>query len=157
MLNPPASFAGRKVGVMVADGASAMLLNALRQGLTDVGATLEIVAPKIGGIDVDDGAHVNADQTIKGAPSVLFDAVVLLLSTNAVPQFLDDPAVRDFIADAFAHSKFVAFDPAARPLLEAALGDYDFDAGFIEFKAAGDVAAFLKSCRALRFWARQPK
>ena len=157
VLNPPVSFAGRKIGVMVADGASAKLLNALRQAVSDAEATLELIAPRIGGIDADDGSHVDADQTIKGAPSVLFDAVVLLLSTAAVPQLLDDPAVRDFIADAFAHSKFVAFDPSARPLLEAALGDYDFDGGFIELKAVGDVTTFLKNCRTLRFWARQPK
>jgi hypothetical protein len=52
---------------------------------------------------------------------------------------------RDFVADAFAHSKFIAYSGSALPLLKATLGDRDLDEG---------VARYLKSCRQLRFWKR---
>ena len=154
LLNARSSFEGRKVGVVVSDGAPADLLNALRQALVEEGATLEVVAPRIGGVEASDGSWIDADQTISGGPSVLFDSVALLVSDETVSPLINDPSARDFIADAFAHSKFVAYAGAALPLLKAALGDRDLDEGFIEIKAVGDVAGFLKSCRQLRFWKR---
>jgi catalase len=62
--------------------------------------------------------------------------------------------VRDFVADAFAHSKFIAYSGSALPLLKATLGDRDLDEGFIELETADDVSRYLKSCRQLRFWKR---
>ena len=42
--NGPKSFKGRKVGVLVTDGADAALLKVLDQAVTAEGATLEVVA-----------------------------------------------------------------------------------------------------------------
>ncbi len=50
ILNPPESFAGRKVGALVTDGVDAGLVEALRGALEEEGAMLEIVAPTIGGV-----------------------------------------------------------------------------------------------------------
>jgi catalase len=115
---------------------------------------LEIVAPRIGGVEASDGTLVEANQTISGGPSVLYDAIALLVSDQGVPRMTNDPSVRDFIADAFAHSKFIAYSGSALPLLKATLGDRDLDEGFIEIESADDVARYVKSCRQLRFWKR---
>ena len=48
VLNGPESFAGRKLGALVTDGADAKLIGALRTALEAEGATLEIVAPTVG-------------------------------------------------------------------------------------------------------------
>jgi len=48
--NGPDSFAGRKVGALVTDGADGALLDALRAALEEEGAMLELVAPTVGGI-----------------------------------------------------------------------------------------------------------
>jgi len=154
LLNAHDSFEGRKVGVVVSDGVEADWLNALRQSLGEEGAMLEVVAPQIGGVEASDGSWIEANQTISGGPSVLFDAVAVLVSDEGVSQLMNDPSTRDFIADAFAHSKFIAYARAALPLLKATLGDRALDEGFIEIEAAGNVAGFLKSCRQLRFWKR---
>ena len=48
---------------------------------------------------------------------MLFDAVALLVSEPGANQLTDEPAARDFIADAYAHSKFIAYTEAAKPFL----------------------------------------
>lgn len=153
-LNPPASFEGRKVGVIVSDGVNAELLKALRQMLVEEGASLEVVAPKIGGVEASDGEWVEAHQTISGGPSVLYDAVMLMVSDEATVELANDPAARDFVADAFAHAKFIAYLPSVLPLLKATLGDRDLDAGFVRIERAKDVTKFVEDCRRLRFWER---
>lgn len=45
------------------------------------GATLEIVAPTIGGVQMNDGKSLKADHKFAGGPSVLFDAVAILNAT----------------------------------------------------------------------------
>ena len=157
LLNSHDNFEGRKVGVLVSDGLDANLLKALRQALEKEGAMLEVVAPRIGGIEAGDGSWIEANQTISGGPSVLYDAVALLVSDEAIPQLINDPSARDFIADAYAHSKFIAYAKSVLPLLKATLGDRELDEGFIEIKTAREVAVFLESCRQLRFWKRHAK
>ena len=64
--------------------------------------------------------------------------------------------MRDFIADAFAHCKFIGYVDAALPLMAKA-GVSERDGGFIALKKAADAKAFVKACRALRFWEREAK
>jgi catalase len=67
----------------------------------------------------------------------------------------NEATVRDFIADAFAHLKFIAYDKAAAPLLAKA--GVALDAGVIELKTAKDAAGFVKTCAKLRLWEREAK
>lgn len=66
-----------------------------------------------------------------------------------------DAPTKDFINDAFAHCKFIAFTGAANVLFQAAGVRDKADAGFISIKEEGDAAKFIKSCRSLRFWERE--
>src|SRR5579872_7312054 len=126
--NPPHSFEGRKVGVLLTDGVNAELVNALRRAVEEEGAQLEIVAPSIGGVEDSDGNRIEAQQSINGGPSVLYDAIALLTSEKGMLRLIAEPATRDFVSDAFAHSKFIAYAEAATPLITAAIGDNDLDA-----------------------------
>ena len=83
VLNGPKSFAGRKVGALVTDGVDAKLIGALRTALEAEGATLEIVAPTVGGVQMSDGKPLKADHKFGGGPSVLFDAVAILNAADA--------------------------------------------------------------------------
>jgi catalase len=64
------------------------------------------------------------------------------------------PPARDFVADAIAHQKFIAYVDAATSLLEKAGASTGLDAGFVPLKAAKDCDAFVAECRKLRFWDR---
>jgi catalase len=153
-LNPPPSFEGRKVGIVVSDEVNAEVLKELRQVIDEEGASVEVVAHKIGGVKASDGSWVEAHQTISGGPSVLYDAVALMVSDEAAVELANDPALRDFVSDAFAHSKFIAYVASVLPLLKAILGDRDLDAGFVKLETAKDVTKFVEDCRRLRFWER---
>lgn len=156
ILNGPRSFRGRKLGVLITDGADARLIAALRDAAAMEGAMVEFVAPAVGGVEASDGTWIEAHHKIDGGPSILFDAVGLVVSASAIDALLLEPAARDFVSDAIAHCKFVAYVPDAVPLLGKAGLDQP-DEGFLELGSVGDAAAFLALCRSLRFWDREPR
>jgi catalase len=150
--NGPESFGGRKVGALVTDGVDAKILGALAKALKAEGATLKLVAPEVGGVEANDGTWFDADEKLEGGPSVLFDALAILPSTTGTALLAKNPTARDFIADAVAHHKFIAYVEAALPLFEKA-GAIP-DEGFIRLEKPKDCAAFVTQCRKLRFWER---
>ena len=156
--NGPKSFEGRKVGVLVSEGADAALLKKLEAALKKEGATLEVIAPKIGGVEAADGSRIAAKHMIDGGPSVLFDAVVLLVSEDGAAKLAKEAAARDFVADAFAHCKFIGYVAAATALFEkASIPLDDEDEGLIRLDNADAIPGFIESCRKLRLWARETK
>ena len=155
--NGPGSFAGRKLGILVTDGADAALFAALVSAVKDEKAVYEVIAPKIGGVTLSDGTKVPAHQKIDGGPSVLFDAVAVLASKDGATLLAGDATAKDFATDAFAHCKFIGYSREAMVLFEkAGLAD-DLDEGCIELAGARDARAFLKVCGALRLWEREAR
>ena len=107
-----------------------------------------------------DGTLIEANQKIGGGPSVLYDAVAVLPSEAGVKALLKNAAARDFVSDAFAHLKFIAYVDAAMPLFEKAGIQADLDDGCINLTAskgtgAKGAASFVTACRNLRNWARE--
>jgi len=150
--NPPPSFAGRKVGALVTDGVDANVLAALRKALEAEGAMLALIAPAIGGVTDSAGTLHPADEQVGGGPSVLFDAVAVLVSAAGAEALAKMPPARDFVADAAAHYKYVGYSAAAAALFEKA--GVALDEGFVRLDDAGATAGFVTTCRKLRFWDR---
>ena len=155
LLNGPKSFKGRKVGALLTDGVDISLLESLKSALRDEGALLEIVAPKVGGVQASDGSWIEAKQKIDGGPSVLYDAVALLPSKEGAELVAKEPAARDFVADAFAHMKFIGYTAAAAILFEKAGVAENRDEGFIALNGQADCATFVTACRQVRYWNRR--
>lgn len=151
--NGPASFAGRKIGALVTDGTDAGLLDALLAAAKKEGATVELVAPKVGGFTDSGGTLRPAGQKVTGGPSILYDAVALLPSEEGAALLAGEAGARDFVADAFAHAKFIAHGPAAAPLLEKA--GVVPDEGCLALGGAADAKRFVEMCRGLRYWPRE--
>jgi catalase len=152
----PQSFAGRKLGILVSDGAPARILRALTKAVEALPAVYELVTPKVGGVVLDDGTLVEGKQKIDGGPSVLYDAVALLVSEDGASLLSRDAATRDFVADAFGHCKFIGFTPEVVPLLrKAGIEEADMDEGLMPLTMVKDGAAFLERCGQLRFWDRE--
>jgi catalase len=150
--NGPKSFAGRKIGALVTDGVDAGVLTALAKALKTEGAMLKLIAPEVGGVKDNTGAWHDADEKLEGGPSVLFDAVAILPSKEGASLLTTLPAARDFVADAVAHRKFIAYSAASALLLEKA--GAALDEGFVPLNKASDCAAFIAACRKVRFWDR---
>jgi len=153
--NGPDSFAGRKVGVLATAGADAEVLKQLRLTIEEEGAVVEVITPKVGGVEAADGSWIEGKHMIDGGPSVLFDAVALICSKEGAEHLTKEAAARDFVADAFAHCKFIAFSPEAGPLLTCAGIDPDLDEGLFSLTGPEDNRAFVSACRKLRLWARE--
>lgn len=154
--NPPQTFTGRRLGALVTDGVDGGLLQQLEAELNGVGATLELVAPAIGGIKCEDGAWIEAGKSLANAPSVLFDAVAVVVSPQASKDIARHLLAVQFVADAYAHCKFIAYTADARPLLDRALAGSPLDGGCKQVETAIAAAQFAALCGQLRFWAREP-
>jgi catalase len=154
--NGPDSFAGRKLGVLVTDGVDAALVAAVATAARAANVTTEVIAPTVGGVQMSDGGRLMADQKLDGGPSVLYDAVAILAGTAGAAALALQPAARDFVADAYAHSKFIGHTDEAAALFRAAGVAELIDGGFVPLNRDADVGAFLAECAMLRFWARIP-
>jgi catalase len=153
--NGPTSFRGRKVGALVTDDANAQVITLLAKALDEEGALIEFVAPAIGGVKASDGSWIEAGQKIDGGPSVLYDAVALIVSEDGAKQLMESGPARDFVSDAYAHSKFIGFTKPAEAVFDKIIGAGKLDGGFLALDAAEHVARFVQTCRQLRFWARE--
>jgi catalase len=153
--NGPGGFAGRKLGVLVTDGADAAVLTALREAAERAAVTVEVIAPVVGGVTASDGSHVAADEKIDGAPSVLYDAVAIVADADGAARLADMPPARDFVTDAFAHCKFVGYADGAASLFDAVGLGGKLDDGFVALDGTGSADAFLEACKALRRWERE--
>ena len=111
----------------------------------------------VGGVEASDGSWIAADEKIDGGPSVVFDAVAILLSDAGAQLLAEEATARDFVADAFAHCKFIGHTAAAMPLLEKAGIAASRDSGVIQLGGPADAARFLEACRQLRLWEREAK
>ena len=153
--NGPDSFAGRRLGVLVTDGADAGLLRQVEEAAGKLGVIVELIAPTVGGVTTSDGAVRSADQKIDGGPSVRYDAVVIATDTAGAQLLANLPPARDFVTDAFAHSKFVGYTAPASPLFQA-IGLADkLDDGFAQLDGGGSVDTFLQTCAQLQYWQRE--
>jgi catalase len=153
--NGPRSFAGRKVGILVTDGTDRGLFDALKSEVEREGATVEVIAPVVGGVRASDGSLIEAQQKIGGGPSVLYDAVAVIPSEEGCQSLLKNAAARDFVSDAFTHLKFVGYVDAAMRLFEKAGVAAEMDDGFISLAQGKGPAAFVAACRKLRKWERE--
>ncbi|HET7412853.1 MAG TPA: catalase HPII, partial [Pararhizobium sp.] len=158
VLNGPDSFKGRKLGVLVTDGADIGLVKALKSAIESEGAMVEFVAPMIGGAEASDGTWIEAKQKIDGGPSVLYDAIAVIASTNGCEELMKIPPAKDFVSDAFAHCKFIAYSREALPLMErAGVRPVDLDDGCVRLDASAKASEFVTMLAKLRFWEREAK
>jgi catalase len=155
-LNGPKSFAGRKLGVLVTDGTDRPLFDGLKSAIEAEGATLEVIAPTVGGVKASDGSIIEAQQKIGGGPSVLYDAVAVMPSAEGVQSLLKNAAAKDFVSDAFAHLKFIAYADPAMKLFEKAGIAADLDEGCMILSGPKGAEGFVTACRKLRRWDREP-
>ena len=144
------TLAGRCVGALVDEGSDAAAIAALREAVEAAGAQFKIVAPKLSGAKLSNGRSLPADGQVAGTPSLVFDAVAVVLSETAARRLASEAAALDFVRDAFGHLKALAVDAGGRALLRAA--GIEADAGVV---AAQRAAAFVKLAKN-RQWDREP-
>ena len=142
---------GRCIGILVADGSNGNTVANLRKAAEKAGATVKIVAPKVGGALLRDGTLLPAHGQLQGTPSVVFDAVASVLSPEMGAQLAREAAAVDWFRDAFGHLKAIAACKGTQVILQAA--GIEPDAGVLD---PADVQGFLAAAQT-RQWDREPK
>ncbi|MCD6050441.1 MAG: catalase [Verrucomicrobia bacterium] len=151
----PATLKGRKLGILIADGFDATLLTALRTAAKAEKAAVAIIAPKIGGATDSTGKLTAPNLSLSGAPSIFFDAVVILTGAESVKELATQAAAVDWVRDAFGHLKVIGHTGEAQPLLDRA--GLAPDEGVIALADAKSVSRFIKQAKNGRIWEREPK
>jgi catalase len=136
---------------LIADGSDAAAISAVTKAVIGAGATVKIVAPRVGAVRLSTGATLAADGQLAGTPSVLFDAVAVILSSKGAKALSTEGPAIDFVRDAFGHLKAIAVDAGGEALLGAA--GIAADAGVVN---VGDVRAFIAGAMTRR-WEREPR
>ena len=140
---------GRAIGILIADGSDGAVIKKIKKAATDAGATVKIVAPKVGGVKLADGSMLAADGQLAGTPSVLFDGVAVILSDEGAKALSMESAAIDFVRDAFGHLKAIAVDKGGQALLKIA--NVGQDAGVVD---TNDKDAFIAAAKT-RQWDRE--
>ena len=149
-----ATLQGRKIGVLITDGFDSSLLAELRRRAKAERAALAVIAPKVGGATDSQGALVEADFPLSAAPSVFFDATVILASENAAAELATQAAAVEWVSNAFAHLKVLGHTAGAQPLLDRA--GVKPDAGIVGLPNDKAVAKFIAAAKNGRVWDREP-
>ncbi len=127
----------------------------LKNAAKDAGAMVEIIAPHVAGAKLSDGKMMEADEKIDGGPSVVYrcgrggDGRRLRAKRTAT----DKPSI-DFVNDAFAHAKFIAYVPRSSRCSKAAGVAKWMDDGFVDVSKGSAAKDFIETCGKLRFWDR---
>jgi catalase len=134
---------------LIADGADGSVIKKIKKAAIDAGAVVKIVAPKVGGVKLADGSMLAVDGQLAGTPSVLFDAIAVVLSDEGATVLSKESAAADFVRDAFGHLKAIAADKGGQALLKIA--NVGRDRGLVD---ASDTDAFIAASKT-RQWDRE--
>jgi len=143
------TLAGRVVGVLITHGSNRASIDAIKKAVAETGAKVKLVAPTIGDVKLSDGSLLKIDGQLAGTPSVMFDAVAIILSDAGAAALSKEAAAIDFVRDAFGHLKAISADQGAEGLLKKA--GIEKDAGVIAIDAMDRFIAAAKT----RQWDRE--
>ncbi|MGI5232228.1 catalase [Actinoallomurus sp. CA-142502] len=130
--NTAHSPATRKIAILVADGVNAEDVGTVRDGLRDIGATPEVLAPRDGSVRSADGAAVEVTRALPTVDSVLYDAVVVPGGAESVRTLSQDGGAVYFLTEAYKHYKAIGALGEGRDLLSAArVPDGGLDLGVV--------------------------
>ncbi|RRH77290.1 catalase [Falsigemmobacter faecalis] len=115
----PATLKGRRVGLLFAEGSDKASIDKLKAEIEAEGGTLFTIAPKVGPLKLK-GGEMKADGQLAGSPSVLFDAIAMIMMPDQADKLMKDAACIAWVSDAFAHLKAIGHCPGTKRILDKA-------------------------------------
>jgi catalase len=110
----------RSVAILVADGVDGPSVDAARVALRAAGATVHLIAPRLGPVKATHGEPFEANRTLENAPAVLFDGLVLPDGAAGSKLLGGLVEVMDFISNQYRHGKTILAIGGSQALLERA-------------------------------------
>ncbi|MBC9912047.1 catalase [Chitinophaga varians] len=142
----------RQVAFLIADGVDATSVTAMKEALLKAGAQVQLIAPRQGAIQTAGGSSVEADQSLLGAASVLFDAVYVPGGADSAASLASHPDAIRFINEAYRHCKALAVHGEGLQVLKATLVPPQEAPGVV---VNGQPKAFIAAMAQHRFWERE--
>jgi hypothetical protein len=113
------SIRTRRVAILVADGCEAETLMTIADRLTDEGAVPRFVSTTLDSVQSRTGDEIEVDVNLEAALAVLYDALVLPNTTEAIDAFRAGGRTAEFVKDQYRHCKPILALGASDPLLTA--------------------------------------
>ena len=142
---------GRKIALLLADGAVGQSALDIHASLLAAGATPRFVAPRIGPVSTEDGVAIEAEASLENEPGFLFDALMLPDGPAAAAALATNGNTYEFIRDQYRHCKAILALGSGLELLKRAglsptLANGEADPGIvIADDSASAASAFIAS------------
>lgn len=162
------SIATRKIAILVAEGVDESSLKTVRTMLEAEGATVDIIAPRLGYLLSDNNEEIKVSKSFLTTASVLYDAVYVPGGINSVAALEAEADAVHFLNEAFKHCKAIVADASALPVLKATYfgrkipEDYTRTAEFLDGIIISDdtdalASQFVHAIAMHRFWQREKR
>jgi catalase len=150
------SIVTRRIAFLAADGVNETSFATMKKLLEDQGATVKLIAPKMGTIKSDNGNDIPVDESFLIASSVVYDAVYIPGGEKSIGALTKEADAIHFISQAYKHCKTIAAGVDGEELLELALVEVTAkDSGVLINRHPDFDAAFIKAIAQHRFWERE--
>lgn len=140
---------GRAVAILIAAGSDRVAIDAVKHAVIAAGARVKLVAKTIGEVELSDGSLREIDAQLAGTPSVMFDAIAVILSAVGAAALCREAAAVDFVRDAYGHLKAICVDDGAMGFLKKA--GLEEDSCVI---GVGAITHFVEAAKS-RHWERE--
>lgn len=144
---------GRTVGILVSDGSPRAEIDALVSRLKKEGAEGALIAPKVSGVKDASGKPLDIAHALAGAPSVLFDAVAILINTSEAETLSECMDAKAWVQDAYRHLKVIGANGEGMKVFSAA--HLKADDAVVELDNKPALEEFISHAKDHRFWARE--
>ncbi len=148
---PGDTIKGRKIALLGGDGVDAKQLKDVKNALTAEGAVCELIAAHAGTITDSAGKPQKVNRAAPNAPSVVYDAVVVLGGASAAA-LTESGLALHFVVEAYRHGKPIAAVGDGSLLLDAcSLGDRPVEEGMFVGDEGNVVTALISALKQHRF------
>lgn len=147
------SIAGKTVAVLTTPGVSGDLLEKFKKAVEKEKAKLAIIALKPAPFKDDGGKEHTPKDFLAGAPSALFDAVIV--APAKAGELDGNVQAQDWVRMAFAHLKVIGYTENSKSLLEVS-GVPVKDKGIYDV-TSGKLTDYIATAKEHRIWEREKK
>lgn len=150
----------RKIAFLVADGVDPSSVQNMKKALEAQGATIEIIAPKLGSISAGK-EKMEAQESLLTTASVFYDAVFVPTGKKSIDTLALQPEAIHFLNEAYKHCKAIALAGEAEALLahtyfgRDAKNDKSTDAALLFGDSAKMTDQFISAIAQHRNWERE--
>ncbi|MBV8852678.1 MAG: catalase [Sinobacteraceae bacterium] len=144
----------RRVALLVADGVDGTAALEMHQALSGQGAVPRFVGVLMGQVESVNGEGIEVEVSLEAAPSVLWDACVILDGEAASSTLASSGQALEFLKDQYRHCKTILALGTGASVLEAAglareLPDGSSDPGLLVHEAGSHASAIPEFVEAL--------